>query len=212
MEQQPRKVQLTTDYILSHIQPRLLSSEHHAERLSSLIKRHISADIWLTWCVDMTPHPDLSSISPDYTSSIPVTYDFARQLGVTTDDLESLGESYCSNTYSVMPIQSMLKELCVSQDNSVIDAPDVGTPNMFVITNANTHFGAAAILDKSIQHYLNAVFPTGCYLLPSSIHDFLAVAGDTEDAHNLAHMVQTINHDVVAPEEILSDHIFTFDN
>ena len=152
MEQQTPKVTLTTEYILSHIQPRLLSSEHHADRLSNLIKKHLSADLWLTWCVDMTPHPDLSSVSPDFTSCIPISYDFARQLQVTTDDLEHLGEEYCSNTYSVMPMQTMLQELCASKDVSVCERTK-DTPNMFVITNSHAHYGAVAILDKSIQHY-----------------------------------------------------------
>lgn len=206
MEQQHPKVTLTTEYILSHIQPRLLSSEHHAEKLSHLIKKHLSADIWLTWCVDMTNHPDVQPLS-DCTASVPITYDLATQLQVTTDDLTSLGEEYSASTYSVMPMQSMLQALC-SEDASVIETT---TPNMFVVTNNRTQFGAAAILDKSIQHYLQTVFPTGCFLLPSSQHEFLAVAGDIEDANSLANMVQSINHDVVAPEEILSDHVFTFD-
>lgn len=211
MEQQkPPKITLTTDYILSHIQPRLLSSEHHADRLSSLIKKHLSADIWLTWCVDMTNHPNMPPVT-DYIACIPITYEIANQLQVTTEDLTNLGEAYSASSYSVMPMANMLKELCTSADGSVCERQSDDTPTMFVITNHQTHFGAAAILDKSIQHYLQTVFPTGFWLLPSSTHEFLAVTGDADDVQSLARMVADINRTVVAPEDVLSDHVFTLD-
>lgn len=61
------------------------------------------------------------------------------------------------------------------------------------------------VSDFSVLQY------NGFFLLPSSTNEFLAVGADIEDAHGLARMVADINRTVVAPEEILSDHIFTLD-
>lgn len=85
------------------------------------------------------------------------------------------------------------------------------SPAMYVVSNKGSYFGASAVLDAGIQKKLSRVFPDGCYILPSSIHECLAVPSDM-DPHMLAHMVHDINRSEVAEADRLSDHVFRLEN
>ena len=85
------------------------------------------------------------------------------------------------------------------------------TPQLYVISTAGSYCGASAVLDAGIQQKLGEVFPDGCYILPSSIHECLAVSSDM-DVHTLAHMVHDINRSEVAEQDRLSDHVFRLDD
>ena len=84
-------------------------------------------------------------------------------------------------------------------------------PAMYVITIEGSYCGASAVLDAGIQQKLGEVFPDGCYILPSSIHECLVVPSDM-DVHTLAHMVHDINRSEVAEQDRLSDYVFRLNN
>lgn len=83
--------------------------------------------------------------------------------------------------------------------------------SMVCVTNTEKMLGASYILLEKVQKKLEGLFPKGCYLLPSSIHEFIVVP-KTGDPKHLKEMVQDINEDQVEPEERLSDDIYYFKN
>ena len=49
------------------------------------------------------------------------------------------------------------------------------------------------------------------YILPSSIHEVLAVSAEDRDLEDLEEMVRSVNQTDVSPEEVLSDNVYKYD-
>ena len=174
------------------VRARLLSSEFHD--LEKIVKEHIAADVWKTYY--------LSLPAPDGFAPWDITYSLLEEWpGVTIDDLSDAAEENEVGTQTMMKMSDVLQ--------AYLDAPPWDdSPAMYVITTEGSYCGASAVLDKTIQQKLCEVFPDGCFILPSSIHECLAVSSDM-DVHALAHMVHEINRAEVAEIDRLSDHVFS---
>lgn len=85
-----------------------------------------------------------------------------------------------------------------------------GPCGMAVLTSRQLRFGAGAVLCDGIQEKLDAIYPGGFYLLPSSIHEWLVVGKDN-DQDWLKRMVQDTNRTVLCPEDVLSDNVYTLE-
>lgn len=83
---------------------------------------------------------------------------------------------------------------------------------MMAVTNHSTNLGAASIFCKRIQKRLEDIFPDGFYLIPSSIHEFLAVDKKISTPESLKEMISDINRDKVDVEDRLSDAAYCFEN
>ena len=95
--------------------------------------------------------------------------------------------------------------------SEILGFADTSTSQMYVVSKADGMFGASAVLDNAVQSQLQDIFPEGFYILPSSVHEVLAVSADTASPDELAFMVRSINRDQVAEVDRLSDHVFTVD-
>lgn len=128
-----------------------------------------------------------------------------RDWGVTIDDLE---RARIDNTPTLNP-------LCVMSINSVLaqfGCPGVSrtdaSANMMTITNQAKKYGAISVLDPSVHSELDKVFGAfGYYLIPSSVHEFLAVGGDS-DPNDLRQMLKDINENILDPRDVLSYNIY----
>lgn len=79
---------------------------------------------------------------------------------------------------------------------------------MYVITNKRKSFGAiAGALGKA---KLSIFFDKGYVILPSSVHEVIAVPNNVHDKESMVAMVREINATQVAPQEQLSNNIYTF--
>ena len=83
---------------------------------------------------------------------------------------------------------------------------------MMAVTNHSTNLGAASIFCERIQKRLEDIFPDGFYLIPSSIHEFLAVDKKISTPESLKEMISDINRDKVDVEDRLSDAAYCFEN
>lgn len=83
----------------------------------------------------------------------------------------------------------------------------------YVLTNSNGINGATVILYTNTLRELGCSFGEDYYLLPSSIHEWLAIPvsapmGEKE----MVEMVKEVNAYCVAREEVLSDNVYRYDN
>lgn len=85
--------------------------------------------------------------------------------------------------------------------------PLPGGDAMHIVTNDNMAFGAIGVILAAKE--LEEMFPDGYIVLPSSIHECIVVE-DTPDFREMGYMVREINASMVAPEEQLSDNVYTF--
>ena len=80
----------------------------------------------------------------------------------------------------------------------------------YVITNHMGINGAAVLLYEHVLEDLGVLLEGDYYLLPSSIHEVLAVPADIGNRQELRNMVHEVNITCVDREEILSDQIYYY--
>lgn len=83
---------------------------------------------------------------------------------------------------------------------------DDGALPLFVLRTGSGTNGAAAILLESVQkEILEKCGGDGAYLIPSSIHEWIAVPSTDVSGCSLAEMIREVNQTELSPEEILGD-------
>ena len=174
------------------------------------------------------PHRDYQDLSIIYrwvvavddrgVQSVTVRDNLAKQLGMTEADLF---KSAVENTRRIFPpvIKSMndvMREMMMSDgmpaeiaDMMLEDIPSDRT--MWIISNEKGINGAGSMLYEDVLHKLSMQLETDLYLLPSSVHECIAVSVDMGDPYELAEMVNEINMSQVALEERLSNQVYHYD-
>ncbi len=174
------------------------------------------------------PHRDYQDLSIIYRwvvavdergiQSTVVRDNLAKQLGMTEADLFKCA---VENTRRIFPpvVKSMndvMKEMMMSDgmppeiaDMVIEEMPADRT--MWIISNDRGVNGAGSMLYEDVLHKLAMQLETDLYLLPSSVHECIAVSAEMGDPYELAEMVNEINMSQVALEERLSNQVYHYD-
>ena len=83
--------------------------------------------------------------------------------------------------------------------------------SMYVITNESKLFGAASMLYEETLYELAEKIGSDLYILPSSIHEVIAVSADFGSPDEWAEMVYEINMDQVDINDRLSNQVYCYD-
>ena len=81
---------------------------------------------------------------------------------------------------------------------------------MFVITNDLKLNGAASIYYSDVLEKIAEKLRDDLYILPSSIHEVIAIPSKYGDLESLSTMVKEVNSTQVAEEEQLSDNVYLY--
>lgn len=81
---------------------------------------------------------------------------------------------------------------------------------LYVITNTQKLNGACSILYENDIHELATKLGTDLYILPSSIHECIALSVDSVELRDVVGMVETVNRTGVSADEQLSDHVYYY--
>ena len=84
------------------------------------------------------------------------------------------------------------------------------TQQMYVISNSKKVNGAASMLYVDELFELSKKIGTSLYILPSSVHEVIAVSTEMGNPETLSEMVREVNDTQVSEEEQLSDHVYFF--
>ena len=152
------------------------------------------------------------------TATITIRNEHMAMWGVTADDLHELA---VANTKEILPvtIQSMnevMREM-FGKDGMPAEMADVmfeempPTQQMYIISNAAKVNGAASMFYEDALSELSKKVGTDLYILPSSVHEVIAVSTDMGTPETLSEMVREVNGTQVSEEEQLSDHVYRFD-
>ena len=147
-----------------------------------------------------------------------VRNNFAKQLGMTE---EQLFKCAVENTRRILPptVKSMnevIREMFIS-DGMPLEVADMMIGEipedkmMWVISNERGINGAGSMLYEDNLHKLAMKLETDLYILPSSVHECIAVSTDMGDPYELAEMVNEINMGQVALEDRLSNQVYHYD-
>ena len=151
-------------------------------------------------------------------SSIVINNNLAKSLGMGE---EQLFKAAAENTRRILPpvVQSMNE---VIMDMFMADGMPkelaeqmIGEQEpemtMWVISNERKIDGAASMLYEDKLHNLAEKVGTDLYILPSSVHEVIAVSVEMGEPEELARMVSEINMDQVDISERLSNQVYHYD-
>lgn len=151
-------------------------------------------------------------------SSVVINHNVAESLGMGE---EQLFKAAAENTRRILPpvVQSMNE---VMRDMFVADGmPEelaglmIGEQEpemtMWVISNERKIDGAVSMLYEDKLHKLAEGVGTDLYILPSSVHEVIAVSVEMGEPEELARMVAEINMDQVDLSERLSNQVYHYD-
>ena len=174
------------------------------------------------------PHRDFQDLSIIYRwvvgveqqgiSSVVINNHVAESLGMGE---EQLFRAAAENTRRILPpvVQSMnevMRDMFVA-DGMPKELADlmIGEQEpemtMWVISNERKIEGAASMLYEDKLHSLAEKVGTDLYILPSSVHEVIAVSVEMGEPEELARMVAEINMDQVDLSERLSNQVYHYD-
>ncbi len=142
----------------------------------------------------------------------------AEQLGMNE---EQLFKCAVENTRRIFPptVKSMndvIREMFISDgmpaevaDMMIGEMPE--DKMMWVISNDRGINGAGSMLYEDNLHKLAMKLETDLYILPSSVHECIAVSTNVGDPYELAELVSEINMGQVALEDRLSNQVYHYD-
>ncbi len=160
----------------------------------------------------------VTNVDKDGIESAVVRDGLAEKLGLTE---EQLFKHAVENTRNIFPptVRSMndvMKEIFMA-DGMAMEAVEMilgevpADRMMYVISNDRGINGAISMLYEDQLHTLAEQLGTDLYILPSSIHETIAVSVDMGDPEELAQMVSEINMDQVSLQERLSNQVYHYD-
>lgn len=99
----------------------------------------------------------------------------------------------------------------VSMKEEFLELLTDDVPPIYIATNANNLYGSCCILYENALDIFAEMIGKNFYILPSSLHEVLLIPDDDADAAVLTAMVQDVNVTSLSPDEILSNHVYYYD-
>ena len=178
--------------------------------------------------LEQIPHREFQDLSIIYKlvvkvedngiQSIKVTNNLAARLGMNE---EQLFKCAAENTRRIFPpkVRSMndvMKEMFISDgmpaelaEIMIGEIPPEQT--MWVVSNNRGIDGAVSMLYENELHELAGKLENDLYILPSSVHEVIAVSTDLASPEELAEMVAEVNMQEVSLDERLSNQVYHYD-
>lgn len=191
-----------TDFesVKSHIVPHLVNREENAEKLMGVPYKMVN-DLAAIFYIDV-------GRNGDGVMQACITNDLMDMYGVDANELYDISVKNL-NTISVPSFRGMSE--VISQDFGM-DVPTPDEEQMYVITNGDKVNGSAQMLNEHLMDQASARIGGDFYIIPSSIHEVLAVPVGRMEVDELEAMVRDVNSTQVAKEDKLSDTVYAFDS
>jgi len=185
------------DYVPEQIIPKLVNRAANKEIEKNCVCRVVMGDLLLYYCRELQDDEEGS-----------MRFNIPKNLfegwGITEEEMYEQAMKNLKKKAQVASLRDVLKS-AMGEDVPDFLLPPMDPPMMCVSTQRKS-YGAAAILLPEVQDKLSEVFGGDYIVIPSSIHEVLAVPADMMDAEVAAGMINAVNTDEVAPNEVLSDH------
>lgn len=149
----------------------------------------------------------------DSIMTIKITNEIAKNMGLSEKELFHLAYENTKKLFPpcVMSMNDMLKVLMDEMGclEAVMCMPDVP---LYIITNEPKINGAGMILYDEVLYELATKLESDLYLLPSSVHETIALPVDPERGiEEYANMVLSVNAEAVSLEDRLSNQVYRYD-
>ena len=184
----------------------LINTESNREYLETIPHRNLH---------DMSViYRALISKEDDGVQSIVVTKDLQDNWGVSEDTLFELASE---NTKELFPpkIQSMAEVMMqfFGEDMAMSDeelSEVMGDSGLWLISNDLGVNGASNLIYGDLLEEVTEKLEDDVYIIPSSLHEILAVPASMVDPNEIGQMVRDINQSTVREEDRLSNQVFFY--
>lgn len=112
--------------------------------------------------------------------------------------------------YSLMSIDTAIRQMLTGKEP--VCQGNMENTGMYVLTNDQREYGASKLLCSDYLKKISA--GKDFYIIPSSVHELILLSEMPEQEQSieeLNQMVQEVNRDMVAEEDVLSDHVYFYD-
>ena len=110
--------------------------------------------------------------------------------------------------YSFQGMDALIRELSGDEEQELYTGEEI----MYVLSNQEKCFGAAALLYPHLLSHISKIFRKNFYVLPSSVHECILVPDQGQYSRiELTRMVREVNQTQVEADEILSDQVYYYD-
>ena len=183
------------DYILKNVRLSICRSDWNKEMLSELPHREVPG-------TDLCIYPKIRISG----GSIRTSYTFLESVGITPAEIISAAEKNTGEEYRVTGMSEIISEM------SGLYPEEMPPVNMAVISNVEKTDGAGmAVIPEALEEARN-MLGSGCiYVIPSSVHEFIAVPAETANPEEIGYMIKDINESIVNEQDRLSDHVYVYD-
>lgn len=109
----------------------------------------------------------------------------------------------------IIPMENIIASMLGEEMENEDEIPKTEC-EMAVMTNQDKMYGANGFLRKDLLKKYSERIGKDLYILPSSVHELLVVPKFAVNAEELRRMVQEVNENEVADEEILSYNVYEY--
>lgn len=168
------------------------------------------------------PHTDMEDISMVYrmqleqladgAATVLITNDLMDRMGVTREQLhaDAMENAPIIRPATMRSMAEVMSEMMGLPAEMLQGDPSV--PQMYVVSNTATLNGAASAFYPEFMDNAAKELGGNFFILPSSVHEMLFLPDDGNmRSAELKEMVTSINADVVAPADRLTDSVYHYD-
>lgn len=189
------------EYILANVEYQLVNAERNIERLQDVPGKKIADLVAIYITV-------VNNSEKGFTSYV-LSNKCLEAVGISIEELDAAASRNTQRVgFVVKTMSEVILELIEMSDK--IAAEMNGGPRIYVLTNSRGINGANILLYKEQLEKVAERIMGDFYILPSSIHELLAIPEEDIDVKYLREMVKTVNDNEVLPEEILGYKIYKY--
>ena len=199
----PEEILKNREMILSKILPKLVGSEHNKKELIESGKAFVefeNLDLCMLFYLPLDQELNLQVCTKQLEIAGNITLEEAKEHAIA--NLEKSVE--------VKTMKEILNDMIWLDDCSRKTEDEMDS--LVICRNVSTYNGAAAIFCQTAQKKLQELLGNDVILLPSSVHEFIAVSGEaycsSEEIEFLREMVESVNREEVDPVDRLTDSVY----
>ena len=196
-------IEMFTDFkrARSHIVMRLVSKKYNKDLLSDIP--------YIDYCDLAVIFYCLVYADSDNQGSILIYNSHMHMWNTSVDELHLLAKQNTPSLlpYKLIPMADLLKS------HPLVHALDLEEVSMYILTNKYKTNGATVLLYEGMIEALGEYFHMDLIILPSSIHELILMPVENFDPEELQYytqVVQEVNENQVADDEVLSDHAYFY--
>lgn len=188
---------LNKEKILSSVTCQIINLEKNAGRLTRIPHEEF-LDLAVIYRVRM---------DKENTYSFTITGEICRKYSISLEDLHIAAvKNMEKEGFTVQTLASVIEEITGMQEETISE----NCFTAYVLTNKSRLDGATVMMYGKHFSRIARKLNTDLYVLPSSIHEVLAVPDDGINPYELKTIVHDVNSGVVSDDEILSENIYRY--